>query len=144
MAKENFELNETKKGKKHEKSLFACNLIRFRKAHKLTQEQVADILKLKRSTYAYYERNTTPSLEIIQKLCILFNTTVEELLYGPKEYEPKNGWQGEDPNGVNQPKLSSTDLRKDETLMIAWYRLLPPHLKEKAYKEIKELYEKAE
>ena len=42
----------------------------LRKAHGLTQEQTADILKIKRSAYAYYEKSTTPTVEIIKRMGI--------------------------------------------------------------------------
>ena len=68
-----------------EKSVFGSVLAKLRKQHKLTQEQVADILKMKRSTYAYYERDTTPTLDIIKKLSTLFNVSVHFLMYGEED-----------------------------------------------------------
>jgi transcriptional regulator with XRE-family HTH domain len=53
----------------------------FRKQSHLTQQQVADALSIKRSTYAYYETGkTTPKLSTLQSLSRLFNTNVDVLL----------------------------------------------------------------
>ena len=46
----------------------AVKLISLRKSMGLTQQQVAEAIGVKRSTYAYYESATTPSLDIIEKL----------------------------------------------------------------------------
>ena len=125
------------------KTILAQMLIKFRKAHKLTQEQVANILKIKRSTYAYYERNVIPSPEILSKLAFIFNITVHELMYGKP-----------DPNNARLVNtLGSTDpdieeihayaaLNKQERSFISNYRLLPENLKDKVYKELVEMVDK--
>ncbi|MBQ6899093.1 MAG: helix-turn-helix domain-containing protein [Clostridia bacterium] len=48
-----------------------------RKECKLTQQQVADILGLDRSTYSYYELgHLKPSVEVVVKLCAIFNADI--------------------------------------------------------------------
>lgn len=52
----------------------------LRKNKKMSQEQLASHLFLTRQAVSNYERNiTTPSIEILQQLAILFNMTVDEL-----------------------------------------------------------------
>ena len=51
-----------------------------RKECKLTQQQVADVLGLDRSTYSYYELgHLKPSVEVIVKLSAIFNVDIEWL-----------------------------------------------------------------
>ena len=62
-------------------SNLAERLKAFRKRSNLTQQQVADILKIKRSTYAYYETGKTePKLDTLKSLARLYNTDVDILL----------------------------------------------------------------
>lgn len=123
-----------------EKSVFGSVLAKLRKQHKLTQEQVADILKMKRSTYAYYERDTTPTLDIIKKLSTLFNVSVHFLMYGeedPRSEVPEGLGQSDEKGGIPLNALT-----KEESAFIVEYRLLPPQLKAKIYKEVKEMVDK--
>ena len=51
-----------------------------RKECKLTQQQVADVLGLDRSTYSYYELgHLKPSVEVVVRLSALFNVDIEWL-----------------------------------------------------------------
>ncbi len=124
-------------------SVLGYNLMVLRKAHRLTQEQVANILKIKRSTYAYYERDITPTVDNIKKLATLFNVTVHFLLYGVEEtvLEMNPTLNTNIQEEVQKTKLK--DLRKDEALLITNYRLLSSQNKAKVYKEIQELVDKA-
>ncbi len=52
-----------------------------RKECKLTQQQIADILGLDRSTYSYYELgHLKPSVEVIVKLSAVFNVDIDWLV----------------------------------------------------------------
>lgn len=47
----------------------------------LTQQQVADVLDVDRSTIAQYERGvSTPNLKNLPKICAILNVEIEELL----------------------------------------------------------------
>ena len=60
---------------------FAENFRNARTQANLTQQQVADVLKLDRTAIAHYEMgDSTPSLKNISKICKLFNVSVEELI----------------------------------------------------------------
>ena len=127
-----------------EKTILAQMLIKFRKAHKLTQEQVANILKIKRSTYAYYERNVIPDPDIISKLAFIFNISVHELLYGKPDPNdsrlPKLMDSGSDPDIDAIHAYASLD--KQEREFISNFRLLPENLKNKVSKDLDDLVNK--
>lgn len=129
------------------KTIMGQTLTRLRKAHRLTQEQVADILKIKRSTYAYYERNITPTTENIIKLSILFNVSTHEIMYGePDPYYRGFTSMGDRSNSIvfgNVPTHIGK-LREDERILIGDLRLLPQNVREKFIKDLKELREKYE
>ncbi len=58
------------------------NQIKFyRKALGLTQQQVAERLKITRQGYLYYEKGTRePNIDTLKKLCVIFDCTLDELL----------------------------------------------------------------
>lgn len=60
---------------------FAENFRNVRKNAGLTQQQVAEVPGLDRSSIARYERGVSkPTFENIPKICALFNTTHDELI----------------------------------------------------------------
>ena len=73
-------------------------LTKFRKAAKLSQEEVADKLNVSRQTVSKWETGqSTPDFDKIAPLCELYNVSTDELLRGvipekkeEKEEEPKN------------------------------------------------------
>lgn len=126
---------------KKDKSVTGIMITRARKAHGLTQETVADILKIKRSTYAYYERNIDPTYEVISQLSTLFNAPVHVLLYGhpdPIEHidlrDPQTEWGPE----------KFGHLTEDERIILSNLRMLPLNLRQKIIREIEELRDKNE
>lgn len=53
----------------------------YRSQNKLKQEEVAQKIGVTRQCYAHYEQGIRePGLEILKKLCVLFNCTADELL----------------------------------------------------------------
>lgn len=57
------------------------NLIFFRKMVGWTQQQIADMLNINRTTYTKYELGTSePSLEILKKIASLLNVDMNTLL----------------------------------------------------------------
>ena len=114
----------------------------FRKHCELTQKQVAEILHIDRSTYAYYECGTTePDLKTIGKLSRIFN--VDPIVFLPNE-DGKPSVQLTDVTGPvrmeippeeeemldpRDPKIYS--IAKDEQSILIWYRTLSPEQKEK-------------
>jgi transcriptional regulator with XRE-family HTH domain len=123
------------------RTVFGRTLMALRKGHHLTQEEVARILKIKRSTYAYYESETTPTPEVIKQLATLFNVSVHFLLFGEDEnnFEPITLCAPE-PEEVKD-KIKQRDLKPDERILIAHYRLLSSQNKAKIQKETEDLFE---
>lgn len=93
----------------------ATILKRYRKNAGLTQQQVADIIGIKRSAYAYYEvGKSLPKLATLTKLASMYNTSVDNLIDGDKPVSGKlnsgdpaaesfsadTGWRTSD--GMNQ------------------------------------------
>lgn len=61
-------------------------LLDLRKNARLSQQQVADILKINRSTYAYYETGKSkPKLPTLKKLAAIYGVSVDALLGQEKE-----------------------------------------------------------
>ena len=97
-----------------------------------TQQDMADVLKIDRSTYTYYETGkTSPSIKTIVKLAHIFNVPYNILLEG----------SAEDVEAVAEKKTSykkkGTDfslyeLSKKEKTMLINFRLLSDEKKEEA------------
>lgn len=55
------------------------NLTQARKELMYTQQQIANMVNIDRSTYAHYERGRRPHLHIAFRLSQVLNKTVDEL-----------------------------------------------------------------
>ncbi|MBQ5890668.1 MAG: helix-turn-helix domain-containing protein [Clostridia bacterium] len=63
------------------KNNISYNLRALRDSHNLTQENVADVLNMSRSTYAYYESGThEPSLETVSTLAKMYNISIDQIV----------------------------------------------------------------
>jgi transcriptional regulator with XRE-family HTH domain len=59
---------------------FAQNLKFLREEHKLSQQEIANIMGIKQTTYSNYERgNTEPSLDLLLKFSKIFRTSLDML-----------------------------------------------------------------
>jgi transcriptional regulator with XRE-family HTH domain len=65
------------------------NLRMLRKKLNITQEAIAEMLGVKRATYARYETDTTPPIKILTKLGEVLGVTADELLREDIEYATK-------------------------------------------------------
>lgn len=62
---------------------YFSSLSKLRKKKNLTQEQLAKMLGVTRTTVTLWERGTNkPRLEMIEKLTKIFNCPIDKLLYG--------------------------------------------------------------
>ena len=62
---------------------FCNNLKELRKACGLTQKQVAQRLNVVESCYANWEQGRTePSISMLRKLGIIFNTSLDDIING--------------------------------------------------------------
>jgi transcriptional regulator with XRE-family HTH domain len=117
-------------------SKLAKNLIAFRKSMGLTQKQVAESLNIKRSTYAYYERDTMPSTTVIEKLAKLYNVEPGEILF-PKANQ--NSVVLKDEDGLETPKIQFATLLEAEQDLLIKMRLLTEEKKVKLLNKLDEL-----
>ena len=121
---------------KSEKSALAKKLVQLRHEMGMTQDQVAKSLGIKRSTYAYYERSTTPPLNILNRLAKIFNVLVDNLSGGEgikyiiEHSETMATINCPPPQYVTNPSNPS-ELSVDERLILMRYRILSPETKEK-------------
>ena len=68
----------------------AENLRMLRTYHSICQKEIAKLLHLERSAYAYYETGRThPSLPSLMKLALLYNVTTDFLLGMPPKENDK-------------------------------------------------------
>ncbi len=77
-------------------------IIRYRKLAGYTQETAAQALGLKKTTYARMERHGHPTPDLILKMSMVFNVSVNMLFYG------------QDNIVQQQPALPVTQLREPE------------------------------
>lgn len=107
----------------------------FRTTSGLTQQQVADVLGLDRSTYAYYESGkTTPDIKSVNKLLKIFNISYYELMDEP---DP-TFLSVSDPDAQDdaQDKLHIYDLSKPEKRLVIYFRVLSPNQQKDLLKSI--------
>ena len=112
----------------------------LRKQNELTQQQVADVLSIDRSTYAYYETGkTNPDVHQITQLALLFKVTPNTLL-GYKERTPSllaMRDSGPFPK-KNQKAMSILELEAEEKEILYLYRLLDEESKKETVRKMKE------
>lgn len=116
-----------------------------------TQKQVADALKIDRSTYASYEiGRSQPSPATLLQLSKIFNTAMENLLddelirvyvQDAVKFSPSHGAYGGgnayDPGAGEQV----FDLSKDEHALLALYRAADPELRKRMLTQLKEMFQ---
>lgn len=101
---------------------------------KLSQQQLADILGIDRSTYTYYETNkTNPSIPLLLKLSGIYGITVDELVGNQNTLRLNDGegdfFESPEPDGGESAEtfekiLRLSDLNDEEKILILKYRLL--------------------
>ncbi len=124
---------------KDNKSILGQNLVRARKRLGLTQSVVAETLGLERSRYAHYEKDTTPSADLLRKLATILGVTTDELLYSPEQLQ----YFADAPFGRDN-LFSFSELRQEEKSLVLRWRLLSPDAKETVLKNIENQLQKAD
>lgn len=90
---------------------------------KLTQQQIADILKIDRSTYSYYELGTiNPSIEALKTLSFVYNVSIEWLVGLDRDSSAWNSGESKIDRLKAVKETSMTDLSKDERKFLALLR----------------------
>lgn len=97
----------------------------LRMANRLTQREVADILKIHRTTYAYYETGrSNPDLETLNALSRIFGVSIDFLVNGT--HGAKVGKVMDNPSKYDAgdyPEYLSM-LSQDEKRLVMIYRIL--------------------
>ena len=86
---------------------FNEKLVNLRKKHNLSQEQVAEKLKVARQTISKWELGeTTPEMDKLIMISELYNITLDELMKEENEGKVVN-----DPNNTNSQKLAGMTIK---------------------------------
>lgn len=108
-----------------------------RKECKLTQQQVADLLGVDRSTYAYYELGVSvPSIENLVTLSTIFNVDFTWLTGADKPAENWNAPEGELAVLIQTKEKHMAELSKEERLIVALFRLAGKNKKSREFHDI--------
>lgn len=113
-------------------------LRRIRRENKLTQQNIADVLGVDRTTYTVYESGlVTPSSSTLVKLSQIYNVTIGYLI-GVEENHPE---LRRDPEKPIDEKILGSDpislLKKEEKELLLYYRVLSAEEKAKLIEELK-------
>lgn len=126
---------------------YAHTLKNLRKGHNLTQSEVADILGIDRSTYAYYERGTTkPDFECIFKICKMYGIDLidianmflsdEETVFSFKSFD-----NVEYDKEILLNDLDMLNIDEYEKLILYYYRHISEEYKKLFFVKIKQNYD---
>ncbi len=118
---------------------FAEHLKRIRKQTGLTQKDIADLLHIDRSTYAYYETGKThPDLEMLSRLAGIFHLTTDELIgYEPPHTGLMDGSEPFEQTIVNR----FSRLTKEEQLLVLQFRQLPDEKREEVLDDLHHFFD---
>lgn len=111
--------------KKTTQQVFGARLALLRTAHGMSQEQVARVLNVSRSTYSYYESGkSAPSLESLRILIRLFCPDDAHYLllmdFSGQEDEP----MGLLNNGAAEPSIPFSELSRAQKRLVAYARVM--------------------
>ena len=100
-------------------------LLRLRKEMKMTQDDVAKILGMSRTSSSKYENgNSAPPLQVLRKIAAIYNVGLEYLIFDENTSIRLNDSQSEDENTSFVPVSKITELRPVEKQIIGKYRIL--------------------
>lgn len=91
----------------------------------LTQQQVADLLGINRSSYTYYEIGKNKvSMQTLRLLSVIFDVSVESFLYDEPQPLVFNSDSSLKPNGFNDLPYSLKAISPEERKLLAQIRLI--------------------
>lgn len=100
-------------------------LLRLRKEMKMTQDDVAKILGMSRTSFSKYENgNSAPPLQVLRKIAAIYNVGLEFLIFDENTSIRLNDSQSEDENTSSVSVSKITELRPVEKQIIGKYRIL--------------------
>ncbi len=118
---------------------FAEHLKRIRKSTGLTQAEVAELLNIDRSTYAYYETGKThPDLELLCRMAGIFHLTTDEMIgYEPPHTELYDGSEPFEQTIVNR----FSRLTQEEQLLVLQFRQMPDEKREAVLEDLHHFFD---
>ncbi len=100
-------------------------LLQLRKEFKMTQDDVANILGMSRTSFSKYENGiANPPLQVMRKLASLYNVGLEYLIFDDNTSIKLNDSQEEDVDSADSTLARITDLRPVEKKIICKFRTL--------------------
>ena len=110
---------------------FALRLKQHRELCRLTQQQVADILNINRTTYTKYETGVSePSHEVLRKIVSIFGTDFNTILGDESPFKK---------TVVQDPDLQLYNLSDEEKMLVIAYRTMSDSDREKILGEAMEI-----
>ena len=107
------------------------SLKKIRKQYKMTQEDVAKFLGISRSGYTYYETGkTVPSVEMLKKLAMMYDTTIDNVVGMPDKKTTIGRSVGEG-SFISEGLDPLMYMKKEEKTLIMAFRLLSDEEKKK-------------
>ena len=117
----------------------AESLKKIRKQYKLNQEDVARLIGVSRSGYAYYETGKTlPSIEALEKLSAVYRTSIDVIIGNQVNYSGGMADASYVAEGKRDPLMF---MQKDEQTLVMVYRLLDEKEKEAFMKTAEQMLE---
>ena len=114
---------------------FALRLKQHRELCRLTQQQVADILNINRTTYTKYETGVSePSHEVLRKIVSIFGTDFNTILGDESPFKK---------TVVQDPDLQLYNLSDEEKMLVIAYRTMSDSDREKILGEAMEITERS-
>lgn len=121
----------------------------FRKLAGYTQETAAELLEMKKNTYARMEKYGNPKPDVILKMAELYNVSIDMILRGIEGDNSGSGMGEPQPTEPVTPPTSKSSTFKSPPLAltslerscIEVMRILPKEKREKIVEYINELYQ---
>ena len=100
-------------------------LLNLRKEYKMTQDDVAKILGMSRTSFSKYENGiANPPLQVLRKIAAIYNVGLEYLIFDENTVIRLNDPQNEDDETAEVPFSKITDLKPIEKEIIGRFRTL--------------------
>ncbi len=100
-------------------------LLNLRKEYKMTQNDVAEILGMSRTSFSKYENGiANPPLQVLRKIAAIYNVGLEYLIFDENTLIRLNDPLNEDDETAEVPFSKITDLRPIEKEIIGKFRTL--------------------
>ncbi len=100
-------------------------LLNLRKEYKMTQNDVAKILGMSRTSFSKYENGiANPPLQVLRKIAAIYNVGLEYLIFDENTLIRLNDPLNEDDETAEVPFSKITDLKPIEKEIIGRFRTL--------------------